>query len=247
MCANIYARRTIPHGCRALERDFEPIHTETGLRGEEARKHMEEFVRLRMDNHWVKVPNPNEDRETSSPRPTVKSTVTKIDKVKEPGLNEKLFKIPKKKRIETVTREQTPPPPIGEDPHVIVTAMEPVSEEARSEEPVFDPPIRVLPTDTEYVPSLETLTEKARASSDKKKSSSEKTVIVQLPLNLDFDIGDETIQSTDTLESILGNMTNLHAQEDFGLAVSGYKTDKLLTVNIEEDGIDEQVLESVTT
>ena len=70
---------------------------------------------------------------------------------------------------------------------------------------------------------------------------------MQLPLNLDFDISDETIQSTDTLESILGNMTNLHAQEDFGLAVSGYKTDKLLTVNIEEDGIDEQVLESVTT
>ena len=71
---------------------------------------------------------------------------------------------------------------------------------------------------------------------------------MQLPLNLDFDINsDETIQSTDTLESILGNMTNLHAKEDFGLAVSGYKTDNLLTVNNEDDCIDEQVLESVTT
>ena len=144
MCVNIYARRTFPHGCRALERDFEPIHTETGLKGEEARKYREDFVQLRMDNHWVKVPNPYKDRETSSPRPTIKSTVTKIDKVKEPGLNEKLFKIPKKKRIETVTREETPPPPIGEDPQVIVTAEEPVLEEPVSgepisEEPVFDP------------------------------------------------------------------------------------------------------------
>ena len=205
-----------------------------------------------MDNHWVKVPNPNEDRETSSPRPTIKSRVTKIDKVKEPGLNDKLYKISKKKRIETVTREQTPPPPIGEDPQVVVTAEEPVleepvSEEPISEEPIFDPPTRVLPTEDEYVPSLETLTEKAWASSEKKKSSSEKTVIVQLLLNLDFDINsDETAQSTDTLESILGNMTNLHAQEDFGLAVSGYKTDKLLTVNIEEDCIHDQVIDSVT-
>ena len=128
MCANIYVRRTIPHGRRALERNFEPIHTETELKGVDARKYMEDFVRLRMDNHCVKVPNPNEDRETSSPRPTIKSRVSKIDKVKEPGLNEMLFKIPKKKRIETVTREQTPPLPISEDPQVIVTAEEPVSE-----------------------------------------------------------------------------------------------------------------------
>ena len=245
MCANIYARRTIPHGCRALEGDFEPIHAETGLRGEEARKHMEEFVRLRMDNHWVKVPNPNEDRETSSPRPTVKLTVTKIDKMKEPGLNEKLFKIPKKKRIETVTREQTPPPPIGEDPQVIVTAEEPVSEEPISEEPVFDPQTRVLPTDTEYVPSLETLTAKARDSAEIEKVKNGTSVKVQLPLNLDYVFNnDEQVESTTMLETIMGSMTNLHSSEELGMDVTGYSTDTLVTLNNEKKNDNELAVNS---
>ena len=240
MCANIYARRTIPHGCRALERDFEPIHTETGLRGEEARKHMEEFVRLRMDKHWVKVPNPHEDRETSSPRPTVKSTVTKIDKVKEPGLNEKLFKIPKKNRIETLTREQTPPPPIGEDPQVIVTAEEPVSEE-----PVFDPPTRVLPTDIEYVASLETLTAKARDTAESEKVENGTSVKVQLPLNLDYVFNnDELVESTTMLETIMGSMTNLHSSEELGMDVTGYSTDMLVTLNNENENNNELVVSS---
>ena len=236
-CDNIYARRTIPHSCHARESDFLPIHTESGLKGAEARKYLEEFVRERMDRHWEKVPDPNDKREVHSPRPRVASKVVRKDKVKQPNLNEKLFKIPKK-RVETVSRARSPSPIEElEDPQIVVT-----------EEPLFDPPTKILPTDENFVPSMETLTEKARASSEEKKTSSEETVIVQLPLNLDFDItSDETAQSTDTLESILGNMTNLHAQEDFGLAVAGYKTDRLLSVNSEENYIDEHVVDSATT
>ena len=123
------------------KRDSEPIHTVTGLRGVEARKYFEDFVRLRINNHWVKVPNPKEGSETSSFRPTLKSRVLKVDKVKVQSLNEKLYKIPKKKIIETVTREQTPPTLIGEDPLVVVIAEEPVLEEPVSEEPISEEPI----------------------------------------------------------------------------------------------------------
>ena len=173
------------------------------MKGAEARKYLEEFIREKMDRHWERVPNPNDKRELRSPRPSVESKFIRMDKVKQPNLNEKLFKIPKK-RVETVSRARSLSPiEEWEDPQIVVT-----------EEPLFDRPTKILPTDEDFVPSIETRTEKARASSEKKKSSSE---------------------STDTLESILGNMTNLHTQEDFVLAVSGYKTDKLLTVNIKED------------
>ena len=198
---------------------------ETGLKGPDARKHIEDFVRDRMDNHWEKVPDPRDGNISSSHKPTIRSKVVKVDKVKEPGLNEKLYKIPNRKRIETVTREQTPPPPIGEDPQVVVTAEEPVleepvseesvSEEPISEEPVFEPPTRVLPTDDEYVHSIETLTAEARATSESEKVKNGTSVKVQLPLNLDYVFSnDELVQSTTMLETIMGSMTNLHSNED---------------------------------
>ena len=62
------------------------------------------------------------------------------------------------------------------------------------------------------------------------------SVKVQLPLNLDYVFSnDELVQSTTMLETIMGSMTNLHSNEECGMDVTGYSTDKLLTLNNENN------------
>ena len=117
---------------------------------------------------------------------------------------------------------------------------EPVSGEPISEEPVFDPPTRVLPTDTEYVPFLETPTAKARDTAESEKVKNGTSVKVQLPLNLDYVFNnDELVESTTMLETIMGSMTNLHSNEEFGMNVVGYSTDMLVTLNNENENNNE--------
>ena len=77
----------------------------------------------------------------------------KIEKGREPNVNDERVKKTKRKE-ETVTRERfRSPSPIGEDPQIEV-----------SEEPLFSPPTKVLEADEDYVPSLDMLTAQARTA-----------------------------------------------------------------------------------
>ena len=96
LCGQIYARRSIPHGCRAREHDFELINNESGAKGAEARKHLETFINERMHKHWIFVPA-NTETGDSTPQYQVRSEVKKIEKGREPNVNDKRIKKTKRK------------------------------------------------------------------------------------------------------------------------------------------------------
>ena len=104
ICGKIYARRTIPHGCRALEKDFETTHTESWAKGAEAKKYLETFVNERMHKHWIYVPEDKGGDKT--PQYQRKSTVTKIERGQEPNVNDKKIKT-SKQRLETALPVQS--------------------------------------------------------------------------------------------------------------------------------------------
>ena len=187
LCYQIHLRNTITHGCNARASDFEPMHVESGEKGDAARKRLDYFIANVMDKKWRFVPG--DDVETDSPDYLVKSQVTRIEKTchtgtrfekgcptgtrveksskpvntetagRQPRLNHKTFK-----------REAGKTRILKSDP-----AKKPrlTSESKRahspvdlgmdplvevSEGPIFSLPIKILEDDPEFVPSLEALT-----------------------------------------------------------------------------------------
>ena len=97
-----------------MEKDFEPTHTESGAKGAEARKYLETFINERMHKHWIYVPEDKDGDKT--PQYQMKSTVTKIERGREPNVKDKKDK-KSKRRVEAVKRVRSrSPSPIGDDP-----------------------------------------------------------------------------------------------------------------------------------
>ena len=78
LCYQIYLRNTITHGCNARASDFEPMHVESGEKGDAARKRLEYIIVNVMDQKWRFVPG--DDMEADSPDHLVKSKMTRIEK-----------------------------------------------------------------------------------------------------------------------------------------------------------------------
>lgn len=135
LCGQIYARRTIPHACNAKEKDFIYIHGETGIQGDAARKILEKFINEKLDKNWKYVAAEENPAGSDTPQYQVKSCVKKIEKGRQPNINDK-------KKVQ----KSYSPLPFGDDPEIEV-----------EEAPVFDPPVPVLETDPEYVNNLEEL------------------------------------------------------------------------------------------
>lgn len=55
ICKQIYFRRSIAHCCGATDRDFVFLHGESGKKGLEARKMLENFINSKMDTLWKYV------------------------------------------------------------------------------------------------------------------------------------------------------------------------------------------------
>ena len=88
------------------------------------------------------------------------------------------------------------------------------------------------------------MTAKARATAESEVKNGT-SVKVQLSLNLDYVFSNnELVQSTTMLETMMGRMTYFHSNEKFGMDVTGYSTDMLLTLNNEKGNDNELVVNS---
>ena len=151
-----------------------------------------------------------------TPQYQLKSTVTKIERGREPNVNDKKVK-KSKRREETVTRVRSrSPSPIGDDPQIEV-----------SEGPTFSLPTKEMETDEDHVPSLQSLTAKARTKAASNAVCEENPVAVQVSLPA---VIDETTISVEVLQSILNNMTELYTPAEPGQSVTDYSTNQPLQI-----------------
>ena len=167
---------------------------------------------------WEYVPPSTTESGASTPKYELKSQVTRIEKGRNPNSNPKTDRVRKvsSTRVSTNGGKKRPitatstclGSPLGEDPQIEIT-----------ERPIFSPPTKIPRTDPEYVVSLEALTASARSvETNITEEERESTESVSLQTEM------ETVLSTEMLQTILGNMTQLHAMEELGQAVFSYAT-----------------------
>ena len=189
----------------------------SGDKGSAARQRLETFVRETVPT-WEYVPLSITESGASTPKYQVKSQVTRIEKGRNPNSNPKTDRIRKvsstrastnggKKRPITATSTCLGSPVhLGEDPQIEIT-----------EGPIFSPPTKIPRTDPEYVVSLEALTASARSvetNITEEERESPESVSLQTEM--------KTVLCTEMLQTILSNMTQLHATEEPGQAVFNY-------------------------
>ena len=139
----------------------------------------------------------------------MKSIVKKVEKVKVPPINKKIHDSKKRTlpKPATVTRPRSPSP-LGEDPQISVSEVE------------FESPVKIEAGDPEYVPSIESLAEKARKAAPTHETSP--VVHVTPVLKVSLPIEDEAAMAADVLQNIVESMSNVYHTEPEGQQVTGY-------------------------
>ena len=170
-----------------------------------------------MPTSWEYVPPSTTESGASTQKYQVKSQVTRIEKGRNPNSNTKTDRVRKvnstrvssnggKKRPITATSTCLGSPVhLGEDPKIEI-----------KDRPIFSPPTKIPRTDPEYVVSFGASARSVETNIIEEERESPESVSLQIEM--------ETVLCTEMLQTILSNMTQLHAIEEPGQAVFNYAT-----------------------